>query len=52
MTARRYKFVSYAPMTKCLESIKSMEGNKTPGMDGLPVEFNKVFWKDVGELLV
>ena len=29
-----------------------MEGNKTPGMDRLPVEFYKVFWKDVGELLV
>ena len=39
-------------MTECLESIKSMEGNKTPGTDGLPVEFYKVFWKDVGELLV
>ena len=33
-------------------SIKSMEGNKTPGTDRLPVEFYKVFWKDVGELLV
>ena len=39
-------------MTECLESIKSMEGNKAPGMDGLPVEFYKVFWKDVRELLV
>ena len=39
-------------MTECLEPIKSMEGNKTPGTDGLPVEFYKVFWKDVGELLV
>ena len=39
-------------MTERPESIKSMEGNKTPGTDGLPVEFYKVFWKDVGELLV
>ena len=40
-------------MTECLESIKSMEGNKAPGMDGLPpVEFYKVFWKDLRELLV
>ena len=39
-------------MTLCLESIKSMEGNKTTGTDGLPVEFYKVFWKGVDQLLV
>ena len=28
-------------------SLKSMESNKTPGTDGIPVEFYKVFWNDV-----
>ena len=31
----------------CLESLKSMESNKSPGSDGLPAEFYKVFWNDV-----
>ena len=29
-----------------------MKGNKTTGTDGLPVEFYKVFWKGVDQLLV
>ena len=32
--------------TECLESLKSMEPNKSPGSDGLPAEFYKVSWKD------
>ena len=32
---------------ECLESLKSMESNKSPGSDGLPAEFYKVFWNDV-----
>jgi len=27
---------------RCLESLKTMESNKTPGTDGIPVEFYKV----------
>jgi len=27
--------------------IKSMANNKSPGSDGLPVEFYKIFWKDI-----
>ena len=30
-----------------LESLNSMESNKSPGSDGLPAEFYKVFWNDV-----
>ena len=30
-----------------LESLKSVESNKSPGSDGLPAEFHKVFWNDV-----
>ena len=37
---------------ECLKSLKTMEKNKTPGTDGLPAEFYKVFWNDVSGLLV
>ena len=41
-------------MTKeeCLRAVKEMERNKTPGSDGLPAEFYKVFWKDVSDFLI
>ena len=32
---------------ECLESSKSMESNKTPGTNGIPVEFYKVFWNNI-----
>ena len=38
--------------TECLESLKLMEANKSPGNDGLPAEFYKVFWKDVHHYLL
>ena len=35
-----------------LEALKDMSLNKTPGSDGLPVEFYKVFWSNIsGHLL-
>ena len=30
-----------------LEALKSMDLDKTPGADGLPAEFYKLFWKDI-----
>ena len=33
--------------TECLQALKKMESDKTPGTDGLPAEFYKVFWKDI-----
>ena len=33
--------------TKCWESLKSMQLNKSPGSDGLPAEFYKLFWKEI-----
>ena len=36
--------------SECLESLKSMESNKSPGSDGLPAEFYKVFWNDINLL--
>ena len=38
--------------TECLEALKKMESNKTPGTDGLPAEFYKVFWKDISSFLI
>ena len=32
---------------ECLESLKTMAPNKSPGTDGLPAEFYKIFWDDV-----
>ena len=29
-----------------------MESEKTPGTDGLPAEFYKVFWKDISSILI
>jgi len=32
--------------------IKNMKNNKTPGNDGIPVEFYKIFWKKIGKFLM
>ena len=37
---------------ECLEAVKSMELGKSPGTDGLPAEFDKVFWKDISRYLI
>ena len=37
--------------SECSESLKSMESNKSPGSDGLPAEFYKVFWNDINQHL-
>ena len=34
---------------ECLEALKSMVADKSPGVDGLPCEFYKVFWEDIAE---
>jgi hypothetical protein len=33
------------------KAVKNLKNEKTPGMDGFPVEFYKFFWKDVGPLV-
>ena len=38
-------------LIECLEALNGMAKEKTPGTDGLPCEFYKVFWKDIGETL-
>ena len=37
---------------ECLEALKDMGTEKTPGTDGLPAEFFKVFWKDISAILI
>ena len=42
------------PLTKteCLKALKEMDSNKTPGSDGLPAEFYKMFWNDIADFLL
>ena len=35
-----------------LSALKSCKNNKTPGSDGLPAEFYKMFWQDVKQFLM
>jgi len=37
---------------ECEKTLMMMKNNKTPGNDGLTVEFYKKFWKEIGSLLV
>ena len=41
----------FVTASECLESLKSMESNKSPGSDGLPAELYKVFWNDINQHL-
>ena len=45
---------SEGPLTKteCLESLKSMAPDKSPGTDGIPAEFYKVLWRDIADDLL
>ena len=36
---------------ECLEALKDMGTEKTPGTDGLQAKFYKVFWKDISAIL-
>ena len=37
---------------ECLQAQKSMENSKSPGDDGIPAEFYKMFWKDIAKFYV
>ena len=37
---------------ECLEALKDMASEKTPGTDGLPAEFYKTFWDDLSSILI
>ena len=36
---------------ECYDSISSFSNDKSPGSDGLPIEFYKTFWKEIKSLL-
>jgi hypothetical protein len=38
--------------TECAEALKSMDSDKTPGTDGLPAEFYKLFWTEISIYLL
>ena len=37
---------------ECLAALKTLEQGKTPGSDGLPAEFSRVFWTNMSNLLI
>ena len=39
-------------MEEILTVLKNMKNNKTPGNDGFPAEFYKIFWKDLGPFVL
>ena len=39
-------------LDECTEVISNMKRNKSPGSDGLPSEFYKTFWNEIGKLVV
>ena len=36
-------------MQECYDGLKFQRNNKSPGCDGLSVEFYKTFWDDIGQ---
>ena len=37
---------------ECVKALNTFENGKTPGNDGIPIEFYKTFWSCVGELMI
>ena len=37
---------------ECEKVLKTMKNNKSPGIDGLPCEFYKIFWGEVKDILI
>ena len=36
---------------ECVKALDTFDTEKTPGNDGIPAEFYKIFWNSVGELM-
>lgn len=45
------KCESMLTKAECLQALKSVKPEKTPGSDGLLVEFYKVFWNEISDYL-
>ena len=41
---------TFPTLEECEIAVKEMKTNKSPGIDGLPNEFYKTFWKDLDNL--
>ena len=39
-------------INECINAVKSMPNGKSPGSDGYPIEFYKMFWNQIGPILV
>ena len=37
---------------ECISALKNMNNQKSPGSDGITVEFYKLFWNDVKEFYI
>ena len=37
---------------ECVDALKQMSNNKTPGLDGFPAEFYKFFWSDLKHIIL
>ena len=37
---------------ECETALSVMKNNKSPGFDGIPVEFYKTFWADIHTFLI
>ena len=40
-----------SPKKEMLTALKEIQNDKSPGIDGLPTEFYKFFWKDIKDYL-
>ena len=45
-------FEIFPTLKECSEAVLGMKNNKTPGIDSLPVEFYKMFWKNIRYFLI
>ena len=39
-------------LTEYITAVKTMKNGKTPGNDGIPIEFYKIFWADISDPLI
>lgn len=45
------QMVKPIPIAELAQALKAMSNNKTPGTDGIPADFYKVFWREIREPL-
>jgi len=46
------KCEGYISESECLAALKKLKNSKTPGIDGIPAEFYKLFWNDIKEIVL